>query len=100
VEDRLEDWKEKCKYVPNLLFRVDFVPNAQRAETLTHYELIKEWRRERMCRAESCRKSHMEWFEISIERAKQVLGDWARFMKRAEPYDRDGQLNEEWREVV
>jgi hypothetical protein len=53
-----------------------------------------------MCKAPWCRKSHQEWFEISEERAAQVLSDWADFMKRAEPYDSEGWLKNWWREVV
>ena len=99
VEGRLESWS-KCEYTPNLLFSVDLVPHAQRAETLTHYELIKEWRRERQCQAEHCRKSHQEWFEASKERAKEVLGDWAKFMNIAEPYDSRGVLKAQWKNFV
>lgn len=39
-----------------LFFEVPSVLHAQRAETLTHYQLIREWRRERMCKG--CEKSH------------------------------------------
>jgi hypothetical protein len=99
VKRRLEDWS-KCGYTPNLLFSVHSVPHAQRAETLTHHELIKEWRRERMCKAEWCRKSHQEWFEISKERAAQVLGEWAEFIRIAEPYDLNGSLKSKWKEYV
>ncbi|KAF2464797.1 uncharacterized protein BDR25DRAFT_307089 [Lindgomyces ingoldianus] len=99
VSRRLESWSE-CGYTPNLLFQVDGVPHAQRVETLTHYELIKEWRRERMCKAEWCRKSHREWFEVSKERAKQVLSDWAKFAKVAKPYDANGCLKIEWKDFV
>ncbi|KAF1813279.1 hypothetical protein P152DRAFT_434214 [Eremomyces bilateralis CBS 781.70] len=99
VSLRLEDWS-KCGYRPNLLFRVDRVPHAQRVETLTHHELLKEWRRERMCKAAWCRKSHQEWFEVSKERAAQVLGDWAEFMRIARPYDLGGRLKNMWREFV
>jgi hypothetical protein len=41
VPHRLEDWS-KCGYEPNLLFEAHSVPHAQRAETLTHYQLIRE----------------------------------------------------------
>ena len=99
ISGRLQDWS-KCGYNPNLLFNVCWVPHAQRVETLTHYELVKEWRRERMCKAPWCRKSHQEWFEISEEQAAQVLRDWADFMEIAEPYDSEGQLKNWWREVV
>jgi hypothetical protein len=99
VKLRLEDWS-KCGYTPNLLFSVHRVPHALRAETLTHHELIKEWRRERMCKAEWCRKSHQEWFEISKERATRVLGDWAEFIQTAEPYSSEGLLKPQWKEFV
>lgn len=97
VSRRLEDWS-KCGYTPNLLFSVDDVPHAQRVETLTHYELIKEWRRERMCKG--CETSHEEWFAVSKERAKQVLGGWVEFMKVAEPYDSEGFLKTRSKDFV
>lgn len=97
IPHRLEDWS-KCGYKPNLLFSVSRLPHAQRVETLTHNELIKEWRRERMCKG--CRKSHQEWFEISKERAEQVLRAWADFIKKAEPYGPGGILKIRWKEVV
>jgi hypothetical protein len=99
VECRLESWS-KCEYTPNLLFSVNLVPHAQRAETLTHYELIKEWRRERQCQAKHCGKSHQEWFEVSKERAKEVLCDWAKFMEIAEPYDSRGVLKARWKNLI
>jgi hypothetical protein len=99
VKRRLESWS-KCEYTPNLLFSVGLVPHAPRAETLTHYELIVEWRRERQCQAKHCRKSHQEWFEVSKERAKEVVGDWAKFMEIAEPYDSRGVLKARWKTFV
>ena len=98
VASRLEDWS-KCGYTPNLLFSVDNIPHALRVETLTHHELTKEWRRERKCKAKHCGKSHQEWFEVSKERAIQVLSDWASFIKNAKPFE-DGGLTSRWRNVV
>lgn len=99
IDARLEDWSTHG-YKPNLLFRVLEVPHAQRVETLSHFELIKEWRQERKCRAEGCAVSHREWFEVTREKAEQVLGDWADFMTKAQPYCADGLLNEDWRKIV
>jgi hypothetical protein len=99
VQGRLDEWSE-CGYKPNLLFSVHNVPNAHRAETLTHHELVMEWRREGICKAAHCRKSHEEWFEISREGAEKVVGEWAEFMKRARPYDSTGELKSEWRDAV
>jgi hypothetical protein len=97
VGDCLERWS-KCGYTPRLLFLMDRVPNAQRVDTLTHHELIKEWRWERKC--EVCETRHGELFEVSSERAAQVLGDWAEFFKRYEPHESSGSLKHQWRRVI
>ncbi|KAK8023163.1 hypothetical protein PG991_007044 [Apiospora marii] len=100
VYDRLASWA-KCGYKPRLLFRVDNVPHAQRVETLTHYELIKEWRKERPCKAAKCKGTrHQEWFEISGEEAIEVLGRWVSVMKEANPYGLDAHLKPEWRQYM
>ena len=89
VQRRLDDWAN-CGYTPNLLFSLLSVKNAQRVETLTQFELIKEWRRERRCKAPHCLQSHQEWFEVSMERASATLQNRANFMNRADPYGADG----------
>ncbi|KAJ5986595.1 hypothetical protein N7451_010960 [Penicillium sp. IBT 35674x] len=99
VDKRLISWSN-CGYTPNLLFSTGLIHNAMRVETLTHYHFIKEWRRERMCKGPGCGTSHKEWFEISGERAKQVLSDWATFMELARPYDEGGFLKPQWKEVI
>ncbi|KAK8002326.1 hypothetical protein PG989_002045 [Apiospora arundinis] len=100
VELRLSHWA-KCGYEPNLLFRVDNVPFAQRAETLTHYELIKEWRTERRCKGPYCgSKSHQEWFEVSKEEAQQVISRWARVLKEVPLYDCEGVLKAQWKQYL
>ena len=99
VTRRLDSWSN-CGYIPNLLFSVSQVLHAQRVETLTHRELIKEWRRERMCKAPHCGKSHQEWFEVTPERAAEVVGYWVDFMERAQPYDSNGCLKTRWRLVM
>lgn len=103
VDERLAQWSE-CGYTPIELFRATAVPCAQRVETLTHYELIKEWRREQPCKG--CLKNkgksvrHQEWFEVSQERAIQILSTWVEFFKKANPYELSGSLKSDWREVV
>ena len=99
VQGRLDDWS-RCGYIPNLLFSEHNIPFAQRAETLVHYELIYEWRRERMCKADWCRKSHREWFEVSVERAIKVMGSWSILFRSAPPYDAQGSLKPYWKDIV
>ncbi|CAI7673822.1 unnamed protein product [Penicillium bialowiezense] len=94
VSDRLEGWSEHG-FQPNLLFssRSSY---AQRVETLTHHELIKEWRVERRCKNLQCPISHREWFEIDKKKAEQVLADWIYFVNEAKPYDSTGNLEAHW----
>ncbi|KAJ5472160.1 hypothetical protein N7539_008729 [Penicillium diatomitis] len=99
VSDRLAHWSN-CGYEPNLLFSLNDIPHAHRVETLTHYELIKEWRRERRCKAPWCGKSHKEWFEASKELAKRTVRDWAGFVQSAKPYDLQGHLKDQWKDVI
>lgn len=97
VQQRLEDWS-KHGYTPRLVFETERIPNAQRAETLTHYELITEWRRELRCRNPVCDVKHQEWFEVSLDRAKQVVANWAEFFKKAKPFDELGYLKKQWKD--
>jgi hypothetical protein len=100
VAGRLAAWS-KCGYRPQLAHEVGGVPWVKRAETLTHHELIKEWRRERRCNhARGCARAHQEWFETSREKAARVVGGWANFMKRARPYDATGRLKPRWIKFV
>ncbi|KAH6613055.1 T5orf172 domain-containing protein [Boeremia exigua] len=103
VNTRLAEWSE-CGYKPNEVFRVTGVPHAQRVETLTHFELIKEWRRERPCRG--CLEKgkgeirHQEWFEVSPERAEQVVSMWAQLFMESDPYELNGSLKDDWKNVI
>lgn len=99
LESRRKDWSTHG-YEPRFLFKLLDVPYAQRVETLTHFELIKEWRQEVKCRAENCQVRHQEWFEVTKDKAQQVLGDWADFMVKAQPYNKDGSLVEKWRKII
>ncbi|KEF57057.1 uncharacterized protein A1O9_07247 [Exophiala aquamarina CBS 119918] len=99
IEARRKAWAMHG-YEPRILFEILDVPYAQRVETLTHFELIKEWRQEVKCRAEECQVKHREWFEVTKDKAQQVLGDWAKFIIRAQPYNQDGSLDEKWRKII
>ena len=51
-----------------------------------------------MCKG--CRQVHREWYEVSEEKAVQVLRDWASFLEIVKPYSPEGELKPRWREVV
>jgi hypothetical protein len=97
AKSRLGIWEKQCGYTPKLILGTTRIPHAQRAEKLVHFELLKEWRRERLCK--TCLSCHKEWFEMGEVRAKQVIGDWARFMEEAELYDAKGRLKPKWKET-
>lgn len=103
VDERLSDWSN-CGYTPIKLFETERIPHAQRIETLTHYQMIKEWRREKTCDGCRTRKGkqirHQEWFEVDQEKAIQVLSAWVKLFTEADPYDTGGALRPEWRAIV
>jgi hypothetical protein len=90
VQQRLEGWS-KHGYTPRLVFETERISNAQRAETLTHHELISEWRRELRCRNPECYVKHQEWFEVDAERAKQVVRDWKQWKVNVDGLDANGE---------
>jgi len=65
------------------------IPNYQRVEKLIHAEL---WNFERdfACKSHEKPKNHGEWFEISEEKALEVVGRWKKWIS-TDPYS-DGRL--------
>ena len=99
VRSRLSRWKSSCLYQPQLVHRVDNVPNVKRVESLVQRELAIFRRKEVFCRHnKNCAVSHQEWFEVGIERASEVVDSWAHWMSAASPYEEDGtrNLRPEW----
>ena len=94
VEDRVARWEEDCGHKLELVASFSNVPNVRRAETLVHFELFKEWRREVRCKR--FEKSHIEWFEIATAEAVVTAKNWADWMRDIQPYDSCGQLSQEW----
>lgn len=78
-----------------VVYNSKLIPYARRAERLAHKEL------ENFRRGYECGKNHgthsgkTEWFEVSEEVAKRVVGRWVKFVKR-KPYGDDGELTPFW----
>ncbi|KXJ96484.1 meiotically up-regulated gene 113-domain-containing protein [Microdochium bolleyi] len=99
VMDRLESWGRKCGYSPILVHNTPVIRHAERAETLVHYELEQEWRAEEQCL--ECGKRHVEWFEVSRERAVRVVNSWAALMTLPDSmYDEEGEIVDSWASIV
>ena len=78
-----------CGYgYPQVLTSWTRVRHPKRVETLTHYELMEYWYAHRWCKFHG--QPHIEWFKINVGTASAVADLWARWMKRANPYDRRG----------
>jgi T5orf172 domain len=98
VTSRMAGWRKSCNYEPIILRGSESkVPNAKRIETLIHMdlELRSLRRREAWCRTnKKCRRSHGEWFEISISQAEAAIEYWISWMQTHTPYKENGQLDE------
>ncbi|KAI6380921.1 hypothetical protein MCOR25_001447 [Pyricularia grisea] len=96
VVQRLEAWA-KCGCLPQLVHSTDAIQHSYRLEALVHSELARERRKEQRC--EPCNKDHIEWFEISRQRATQVIKNWTRIFL-TKPYNQVGKLKDIWVRVI
>ncbi|CEJ88347.1 hypothetical protein VHEMI04692 [[Torrubiella] hemipterigena] len=80
------EWEEACYRRPESVYEGALVPNALRLERLIHAELVNEKVR---IYCEACQKQHLEWFEISNEKAIGVIRKWELWM-RGNPYENIG----------
>lgn len=95
IEDRLRSWGE-CGYgYPKLLGRLDAVRHPKRVELLTHFELVSCWHALRWCKKHL--KQHIEWFKVEFATAFAIAQLWSQWIESAEPYDRRGNLQSEWK---
>lgn len=96
VETRLAEWQTTCKHTPHLIFpkspeEQTIIPYVRRVEALIHAELRHCRVRELQClckeiNAYGRQKQHIEWFEVDVDRAKEVAMRWSEWM-RSDPYE-------------
>lgn len=91
LEQRLKNWNTQCKtthqYHQTLKDGEPLeIPHVQRIEKLMHIEL-GNYRRKRIC--DGCSQKHIEWFDISAEKAKEVYQKWQDWIIQ-KPYAEDG----------
>ncbi|EKJ76485.1 hypothetical protein FPSE_03327 [Fusarium pseudograminearum CS3096] len=97
VEKRMKEW-ETCGYKPILKFEVPMPCAVKKMEGLIHSTLHIE-AEYASCPAESCKKKHREWFNISKREAKGVVEMWKRFSELM-PYTETRQLNDIWQGIA
>ncbi|PTD01601.1 hypothetical protein FCULG_00010206 [Fusarium culmorum] len=71
---------------------------VKKMEGLIHRTLHKE-AEYASCPAESCKKKHREWFNISKREAKGVVEMWKK-LSELEPYTETRQLNDIWQGIA
>jgi hypothetical protein len=103
TEPRIRGWNTQCKQRVIVVLE-KYVPHAGKMESLIHATLYHERRREALVNGacndgRGCHKEHKEWFEVTLERLQEVVGEWIRWFERT-PYDKDGHLKSEWVEKI
>ncbi|KAF3033867.1 hypothetical protein E8E12_000110 [Didymella heteroderae] len=89
-EQRLKQWNSQCK-ITHHYHRIlkdtssSRIPHVQRIEKLLHIEL-GNYRKKRTC--DGCGRTHIEWFDISAEKARQVYQKWEDWIVQR-PYAQD-----------
>jgi hypothetical protein len=95
VASRVQAWEISCHQKVAVVFG-EPVPHASKVESLIHLTLYLERRTEIGCNGnKGCKTTHKEWFEVTLERAKHVLGIWKRWIE-TQPYDKKGNLKPIW----
>jgi hypothetical protein len=104
-----------CGYQPRVLFEAQMPHAANRIEDLIHLDLADHQRWDASCKEFAfrcrtdtsksweikleCNTRHMEWFEIDLAKAVQVVERWQAF-SWCKPYGGDGSLKEAWSEKI
>lgn len=90
LEQRLKQWNAQCKIMHHYHQSSQEgeplkIPHCQRIERLMHIEL-RNYRKKRTC--DGCGRTHLEWFDISAEKAKKVYQKWQDWILQ-KPYAQD-----------
>lgn len=99
-QGRLDDIARSCQYTPQLLFKFQ-CKFAMKLEKLVHAYLHRERRRvvlyEGKCNyGLGCTSKHIEWFEIKLNKAMEVVKMLGQWIQSNDPYEPTGELKIEW----
>ena len=94
IRYRLDEWADCGHGYPVLLGHHVDVRHPKRVELLIHFELVEQRHALRWCKFH--RSAHIEWFKIDLDKAIAVVSDWCEWMRRADPYNRRGELTPTW----
>ena len=88
IEGRLDSWTEQCGHKPQIRYpstasEREPVPHIYRLEALVQAELAAHRLEEVGC---PCGRTHIEWFEESLTKARKVVAKWSAWM-RTNPYE-------------
>lgn len=100
VQKRYKSWERGCGWKLEHIFAYEMPWGARHMESLIKAELTPYRRKVQKCHLErDCLTAHNEWFEISVEEARQVVERWQRF-NRLMPYCTTRVLNGDIRSDV
>lgn len=98
IDQRLNEWDDCGHGAPRLLDSSNNVRHPERAELLTHFQLMKHWYAMRWCNYHG--QAHIEWFKADASTASLIIQSWSLWMQRSNPYDRRGVLKVFWQGIV
>ncbi|USP82290.1 hypothetical protein yc1106_09564 [Curvularia clavata] len=74
--------------------RVTWVKRAEKLILSDLQHLRKPWH------CSSCRQSHGEYFEVTVERAKSIVARWVEWINRRGPYQSDRNITSLWKYLI
>jgi hypothetical protein len=103
VEGRIEAWNKKCNQRVTVVLQV-YALHAGKVERLVHASLYNQRRREALVNGacnngRGCHVKHEEWFEVTLEILREVVGLWIRWFECI-PYNNQGCLKSEWFDLI
>ncbi|EUC41070.1 hypothetical protein COCMIDRAFT_107177 [Bipolaris oryzae ATCC 44560] len=74
--------------------RIKWAKRAERLVKLDLKHLCRPW----FC--SSCQQRHGEYFQVTEERAKEIVERWVDWINRCQPYGADGNINPLWNHLI
>ena len=98
---RFAFFQSSCGFEPVPVRQIRRVACVGRVERLVQAELIRYRGESTTCgNRRECRTLHSEWFEGDKDPAIHIMGEWARWMTEADPYEVSGQLKTSWVKIL
>ncbi|KAL6852473.1 hypothetical protein ACO1O0_007018 [Amphichorda felina] len=98
VKGRIMKLAKDCSLETRIEFALYMPCAAGKMERLVHRTLHEYQRIVQRCRKMTCRTKHKEWYEVSVNYARDIVKQWQQF-SNVKPYDKVGVANQFWHEA-